>query len=91
MEACAEAIRDWMRNNFLKLDNNKIEFLISKSRFSTKKFLDGSPSPEVWSMTLNWFTDDRGSTLRQEGPSGKGYVPAGSSVPPVICGTSCGT
>ena len=33
----------------------------------------------------------RGSTLRQEGPSGKAYIPAGSSVPPVICGTSRGT
>ena len=37
-------------------------------------------------------TDDlRGSSLRKEGPSGKEYIPAVSSVPPVICGTSRGT
>lgn len=28
MEECAEEIRDWMRSNFLKLNDNKTEFIL---------------------------------------------------------------
>ena len=33
MEICVEAIRDWMRNNFFKLNDNKTGFLTIESRW----------------------------------------------------------
>ena len=59
MEACVEAMRDQMRNNFLKLSDNKTDFLIIKSRWEKKnantinKITTGSQCVESVPSTRN--------------------------------------
>ncbi len=36
LEGCIEEIREWMKNNLLKLNDSKTEFLVIRSKYSQK-------------------------------------------------------